>query len=206
MSTLYEKATSILVEKEDKILPTNIRKDIKIFNVDGILENKVKLFNTIEQMHQDSAIQENDLALVFREEAKPVTEDIEFDTCLFPMQVRLSEAFSGTASCSFEAVDSGSYASLYANLSTTECRCSYYGDTTSIDITYTSEDGIIYTRTDTKAIVQELGTKLKYRNFSGEPLNSVFGNFIQVRSNSFDGLLLIVLIYNFELKMIGFTF
>lgn len=38
MSTLKEKAENILTEKEEKIIPENIKKDISIFNVTGTYE------------------------------------------------------------------------------------------------------------------------------------------------------------------------
>ena len=41
MSTLKQKAQDILDEKEEKIIPENIKKDIQIFDVTGTLEEGV---------------------------------------------------------------------------------------------------------------------------------------------------------------------
>ena len=72
MSELKTNLQEILQEKQEKIIPENIKKDVQIFDVVGTLEggtttSGVKLFETEEEMQADSAAQEGDLAIVYNQ-------------------------------------------------------------------------------------------------------------------------------------------
>lgn len=187
MSTLKEKAQDILNEKTEKIVPENIKKDITIFDITGTYEGSedVKLFDTIEDMQQDETIQENDLALVYREELVPIDGNTKFDSCVFPSEVVLDEAVSDNILGRFRSIGSGWFDGS-VELSSSSFRFDGYGDK-EVRITYTSSDGITYTRTDSGEEKVEFGTTLIYESW-GDPFPEVFGNFMKVGGNYFDGV------------------
>ena len=76
MTELEVKLQQIWTEKQDKIKPENIKKDIQIFDITGTYEGNsggVKLFETQEEMQQDPNANEGDLAVVYREEIQNMT-------------------------------------------------------------------------------------------------------------------------------------
>lgn len=107
MSELKTNLEQILQEKETKIIPENIKKDIQIFDVIGTYEGSgqttsgVKLFETEESMQADSSAKEGDLAVVYRSEIQNMTADTQTQYITFPETVKLPTAFSGSASCTF---------------------------------------------------------------------------------------------------------
>ena len=171
----------------------NIKKDVSILGVTGTYEGSggggsgdVKLFETVEEMQQDPSPNEGDLAVVYRKELTGVTEESEFDSCIFPNTVVLDEAFSGSISGSFRG-RSGGYFEGYVELSSSSFRFSGYGEIGEINIEYSSSDGITYVRTDSGEELQEFGTAIKYEPM-GEPWNNVFGNFMKIDGKYFGGL------------------
>ena len=191
MSTLLQKANEVLNVKQTKIIPENIKKDVQIFDIVGTLEEggagDVKLFETIEEMQEDTSAQEGDLAIVYREEIQAIDDTSEFDSCIFPNTVVLSSAFSGSIGGRFRAVDSSSgWFDGNVYMSSSNFRFDGYGDT-MIRVQYTSNDGITYTRTDGGEELQEFGTTIKWANEMGS-FNSVIGNFMKIGGNYFDGL------------------
>lgn len=73
MTELETKLSQILEEKQNKIIPENIKEGVQIFDIMGTLKSGgsssgVKLFETQEEMQQDPNANEGDLAVVYREE------------------------------------------------------------------------------------------------------------------------------------------
>ena len=189
MSELNDKLLEIKRQKDEYILPENLKKDVTVYGVTGTLESGsggVKLFDTVEHMQQDPSPSEGDLAIVYREEIQPVTAESEFDSCIFPNTVVLDEAFTGDISGRFGAVDSSSgYFDGNVDMSSSRFRFNGFGDK-NVRITYTSSDGITYTRTDGGEELQEFGVTIKYQPM--RPWNDVFGNFMKIGGKYFDGL------------------
>lgn len=147
----------------------------------------VKRFYTVEQMQEDPNSQEGDLSVVYREEIQPVTEESKFDSCIFPNEVVLDEAFTDNIYGSFRAVDSSSsYFNGNVEISPSRFIFDGYGDQ-MIRIQYTSSNGITYTRTDGGEELQEFGTVIKWED-SYEDFNNVIGNFMKIGGNYFEGL------------------
>ena len=193
MSDLQDKINLALVEKATKIIPENIKKDVTILGVTGTYEGSgggtvegVKQFSTIEEMQADTTAKEGDLAVVYREEIQPVTEESEFDSCTFPNTVVLDSAFSGNINGSFRSTGS-SYFDGSANMSSSRFRFTGYGESGQIRVQYESQDGITYTRTDGGEELVEFGTTIKWDD-RGDPFNSVIGNFMKIGGKYFDGL------------------
>ena len=147
----------------------------------------IKLFETQEQMQADPNPQEGDLAVVYREEIQPINEESEFDSCIFPNTVVLSEAFSGNINGSFRAVDSSSgFFDGNVSISSSRFRFNGYGESGQVRVEYESQDGITYTRKDSGEEIQEFGVTIKYQPM--QPWNDVFGNFMKIGGKYFDGL------------------
>lgn len=191
MSELQTKLLEIKRQKDTYIIPENLRKNVEVFGITGTLESgsgtgDVKLFDTVEHMQADSTAQEGDLAIVYREEIQPVTEESEFDSCTFPNTVVLDEAFSDNVFGSFRAVDPSVMFDGMVDVSSSSFRFDGYGDT-MVRVEYTSNDGITYTRTDGGEELQEFGTTIKWESMGG-PFNSIIGNFMKIGGNYFEGL------------------
>ena len=156
-----------------------------IVNVPQTGDVPIKLFKTKEEMNNSTGNKEGDLAVVYRDEIKPVTEDTEFNSCTFPNTVVLKEAFSGNIYGRFRAVDQSGRFDGMVEVSSSRFRFDGFGDT-MIQVQYTSSDGITYTRTDGGEELQEFGTTIKWEPM--EPWNNVIGNFMQIGESAFEGL------------------
>ena len=150
----------------------------------------VKLFDTVEHMQADPNPQEGDMAIVYREETQPITEDSEFDSCIFPKTVILDEAFTDEIYSYFISTNT-SY-KFDASVSLTSSSFEFSELFSSLTIQYTSEDGITYIRTDSGEELQEFGTTIKYdkehTEDDGQSWNNVYGNFIKIGGSYFEGL------------------
>ena len=150
-------------------------------------QGPVKLFTSIEEMNSSSGNHDGDLALVYKEEIQPVTAESEFDSCTFPNEVVLSEAFSENFYGDFRAVDSSSYFYGSVMLSSTSFTFYIYSESMQLEIKYSSSDGITYTRTDGGDTKIDFGTLITYEIRYGE-FNPLLGNFMKIKGNSFEGL------------------
>ena len=173
---------------DQNITAGNIKKDVEILGVVGTLESgssgDVKLFATEQAMQADPNPSEGDLAVVYREEVTSVTEESEFDSCTFPNEVVLSEAFTSNISGRFRSTGGGSFDGM-VELSSSSFVFDSWGDT-MVRVQYTSNDGITYTRTDGGEELQEFGTTIKWESW-GYPFNDVIGNFMKIGGNYFEG-------------------
>ena len=157
-----------------------------IVNVPQTGDVPIKLFKTVEEMNNSTGSKEGDLAVVYREEIQPITEESEFDSCTFPQTVVLKEAFTDNIYGRFRAVDSSSGRfDGNCDLSKKSFRFDGFGDT-MVRVQYTSSDGITYTRTDGGEELQEFGTVIKYEPMG--PWNNVIGNFMKIGGNHFEGI------------------
>ena len=145
----------------------------------------VKLFETVEAMQADPNPSEGDLAVVYREELIGVTEESEFDSCTFPNTVVLDSAFSGGIHGSFRGTDIG-WTSGYIDMSSSDFSFSCLGFSSHVNVEYTSQDGITYTRTDGGKELQEFGETIKWKD--EDPFDDVIGNFMKIGGKYFGGL------------------
>ena len=194
MSDLQANLEQILQEKTEKIIPENIKKGVQIFDIVGTLEqgtSGVKLFETQEEMQADTTAKEGDLAVVYRSEIQNMTADTQTQHITFPETVTLQEAFSGNASIELRAVDSSAMFNGNVTLDQNSFRFDGFTNTGMIMISYTSTDGINYTREEFMGNGEltnpvDLGTIIKVGN--SEAWNDVLGHFMQVGGNTFEGL------------------
>ena len=196
MSKLKDDLTQILQEKQEKIIPENIKKDVQIFDVVGTLESGtsgVKLFETQEEMQADESAKEGDLAVVYRSEVQNMTAETETQYISFPETVTLPEAFESSVYITLRGIDSSGMFEGNVRLDKTSFRFDGFSDNGMIRVEYTSTDGITYTRNTFEGDSGELsnpvdlGTLVKYEENMG-PWNEVLGYFMQVGGGVFEGL------------------
>lgn len=167
-----------------------VTKDIRTYaqaisNISG--GGEVKLFDTIAHMQSDPTAQDGDLAIVYREETQPITGESEFDSCIFPNEVVLDTAITSTLDGYFIPVSSSTGYYCEVRLSQGNFIFSSRGGSGSDkNITYTSSDGITYTRADGGNALQEFEASLIWASSYGN-FNSVFGNFINIGTPHFEG-------------------
>ena len=101
----------------------------------------------------------------------------------FPATVVLPSAFTGSAWVSLRDADYTS--DIMLDLSQTRMRCDIMGND-YISISYTSTDGITYTRTDTNAETIEFSSPVRCEY--QEEWNDILGYFLQVGGVEFGGL------------------
>lgn len=198
MSDLKTNLQEILQEKQDKIVPENIKKDVQIFDITGTYEGSgssttgVKLFETEEEMRADSTAQEGDLAVVYREDIQNMTVDTQAQYITFPETVTLPEAFTGNVYCMLRAVDETVMFDGQVQFSATSFRFEGYTESGMISVRYTSTDGINYTRTtfigDSGDLTNpvDLGTVIGV--YMPEEWNNNIGYFMQIEGMAFGGL------------------
>lgn len=199
MSDLKTNLQEILQEKQDKIIPENIKKDVQIFDVTGTYEGSgsptggdVKLFETEEEMQADSTAQEGDLAVVYREEIQNMTANTQTQYITFPETVVLPEAFASDVYCGLRAVDETVMFDGQVMLNQSMFDFNGYTSSGMIRVRYTSNDGITYNRDefrgDSGALTNpvDLGTIVGV--YSSEEWDDNFGYFLQASGMNFDGL------------------
>ena len=191
MSDLKTNLEQILQEKETKIIPENIKKDIQIFDVVGTLESsssdyKIKLFKTEEEMQADKNANEGDLAVIYREEIQNMMVDTQTQFITFPETVTLTEAITGSYFCMLRAADDSAMFDGQIQLTSTMFRFNGYSETGMIRVQYESEDGINYTRTTEVTNPIDLGTAVHVE--MTEEWNDNFGYFMLIGGNTFEGL------------------
>ena len=195
MASLKEKSESILSEKQLNLLPENIKKDITVLGVTGTYEGSagVKLFETIENMNNDETAKEGDLAIVYRNEIQNMKANTQTQYITFPETVTLPEAFTSSSYLRLRAVDMSIMFDGNIQLDQTSFRFDGFSESGMIRVSYSSDDGITYTRdefmgeSDNLSNPVDLGTLVQVETEMGEWNNSL-GYFMLVVAPLFDGL------------------
>lgn len=144
----------IKLEKDSKLLPENIKKGVKIFDITGTLEQggastdaPVKLFDSVDDMNADTDAKEDDLALVYGEDISNWDGSSPVKQFVLPKKVVLPSAI--TSDLWLYGYSHGTvYVDIQGEITSSSANISIYGDE-SCDARYTSTDGITYERTDT---------------------------------------------------------
>jgi len=191
MSTILEVSNEILQEKNEKIIPENIKKGIKIFDIEGALEagaatEGVKLFSTVEEMNADTTAEVGDLALVYKDATGNATVNSRFSKAIFPNTVKLSTAVSDYIEIMYRAVDSSIMFECWGQLDSNRFMMECYTDSSNIRIQYESSDGINYSRTDGGEEEVDFGVEIYY--YYAEYWNDAIGYFIKTGTKEFEGL------------------
>ena len=199
MTELEQKLRDIADEKDLKILPENIKKDVQIFDVIGTYEGSgggtvegIKQFATEEEMQADETAKEGDLAVVYREEIQNMTADTQTQFITFPETVVLPEAFTSDAYCMLRAVDETVMFDGQVMLNQSMFDFNGYINTGMIRVIYTSSDGITYNRdefmSDSGDLTNPVDLSTIVGIYSPQNWNDNLGYFMQVGGNVFGGL------------------
>ena len=184
MSNLYNKLKMIQKDKNDNLLPENLKKGVTLLGVQGTLEPSlktgVKLFKTQEEMQADTTAKEGDLATVYRSDIKSISNGDTITSITFPKTV----VFDTTITSSYNGrLRNSSEPRIYLNIQLDASRFSLFDMNGTIrEIEYSSTDGITYTRTDSNEDTYEIGET------TVEGLDEHICKFIQVGVNVFEGL------------------
>ena len=186
----YDELASML-----EVTPDKIKKGETILKIDGTYEGSrttdipVKLFETEEEMQADETAEEGDLAIIYRNEIRNMNADSKAQVISFPATVVLPSAISGSSSCTFR---SESYnTDMSASLSATRFRVIAYTSETSYSVSYSSTDGITYTKSSGPDSI-DLGEPIVC--YRPESWVDAFGYFMLCGGMVFDGL------YNYTLN------
>lgn len=163
-----------------------VTKDIRTYaqaiaNISGGGSSGVKLFNTIEHMQQDQTAQEGDLAVVYRDILVPPTPGDTINAITPPSVVVFDTAVTGSHSTMLM----GTMVNINCEVTSTDCTIEdWMGMIIPTPITYTSSDGLTYTRTDSGASRYDLGEDITISTVRPDTISLMF---FSVKDKSFDG-------------------
>lgn len=184
---------------DENLKSENIKKDVSIFGVTGSLESssgQIKLFKTQEEMQADPDAKEGDYAVVYDDSPMKMEAGVYYNgslTMYFPKVVTLDEAVSSAISNKqWTMLD---YNDVGYSLTSSSFKFGTYDymedDITGEYATYTSSDGITYTRTTDK---DSITFELEYHVVLSTS-HSIIGNFLLLENGVFRGL------YKYDTKL-----
>ena len=157
-----------------------------IVNVPQTGDVPVKLFKTKEEMNSSTGNVEGDLALVYKNEQQNMTADMEVTAITFPETVTLPAAFTGNAHGRLRSVDSSVMFDGRCMLDKNSFSFNSWSKSGMIRASYTSTDGITYTRTSLQGDNPiKLPTAVKG---DANDWNDNFGYFMQIGASVFEGV------------------
>lgn len=192
-NTLQKKLNEILTDKNTNLLPENLKKGIKCLGIDGTFEEKVKLFNTVEEMNSSTGNSEGTLAVVYGQNYENFASDSATTVLWFDETVVLDTAQTEDDSMRLTGMLGDNF--LDGNAEITSTSFNFYASThtVSCSVKYTSTDGITYTRTSIKGADEANPNKITLdvpMQFMPEakPYNEIFGKFIKIPMMFFEGI------------------
>jgi hypothetical protein len=192
-NTLQEKLNEILTDKNTNLLPENLKKGIKCLGVDGTFEEKVKLFNTVEEMNSSTGNSEGTLAVVYGQNYENFASDSAATALWFDETIVLDVAQTEDDSMRLTGMLGDNF--LDGNAEITSTSFDFYASTHTVNcsVKYTSTDGITYTRTSIKGADEvnpnkiTLDVPMEFMPDS-KPYNKTFGKFIKIPMMFFEGI------------------
>lgn len=199
MANLNEQLNELQIARDEmKIALLNkgqsVTKDIRTYanaisnivieqNGEIVTKEGIKLFKTTEEMNSDLEAKEGDLAVIYREDISNWNGNTPVSQFVFPRQVVLSQV--GEGYCYGYASSGSVYVDIDSSISATGASFRIYGNS-SCNIQYTSEDGLIYNRTDSYAdtiVISDSPIAINMYEWS-----DICGNFMLTGGNVFEGL------------------
>lgn len=162
----------------------------KILNISTGGGEGIYLKNTVEEMEGIENPKENDFCVVYDKVIEGVTEDSVFQVMILPNTVVLDASFTDFVSVNYESTDPSIFAMVDCSLDQQQFRIrggiDINGDFTSINVIYTSSDGITYIKEEPIESSVNLGTTVKLSEYS--EWNNLIGKFIQITEINFEGI------------------
>lgn len=164
----------------------------------------VKLFETEQAMQADTTAKENDLAVVYRNDIKSVSNGDTITSITFPRTVIFTEAITSSY---YGRLRNRKEPRIYLDIQLDASRFMLFDMNNTIrEIEYSSTDGITYTRTDSNEDTYEIGETIV------QDLDEHICKFMQVGGNVFEGLykytsyqLLNLILYNLDINNYDFN-
>ena len=142
--------------------------------------------STIEERDAITDMVEGDVCVVYYANVSNATATSEFQKAKFPNIVVLPEAVTDYIDLMYRATDHSIMFDCWGSLDSSSFRMDCSTDTGNIRISYTSNDGITYTRTDGGNESVDFGTTIKHDY--PEMWNDAIGYFILIGALNFDGI------------------
>lgn len=180
---LIENLQAIKTEKDTKIIPENIKKDIQIFDITGTYEgstaSNIYLYSDLQEMLSDSSKPEGTFGVVYEDRRTHPTAGDTLTEVFLPPVVVLSEAVTES-----KFYDDGT-GKLMIDISSDQMYFqymdgAYYGSTS-----YTSEDGITYTCYSPTGVTIKMNDYTIVRESQHGTWDDVFGEFMVLRKYVF---------------------
>ena len=203
MATELEiKLNEIQEEKNSKIIPENIKKDVQIFDVVGTYEGSgasaiegAKIFTSVEEMMSTTDQSDNTYGIVYYDNTKPTEKDKTYNYIFMPETVVLDTPVTSTLQGYFMA-EGDSFGTVDISLSAAAAQIRCQGVVTdnaviSATIYYASDDGITYTINSpeyaNKIITFYAPTTFTPYSSTYYTWDDRFGEFMRTGSMWFDG-------------------
>ena len=167
---------------EDKINASDFPTEIEN------IKTGIQQFSSVDEMNESTNNKVGDLAIVYCNSIGNATFESKFSRAIFPSVVVLDSALTTDTYIDviYRAVDESVMFDGFGNISSSEMFFEGYSESGQIRVSYTSSDGITYTRTDGGAEEIDFGTEV-YCPYD-DMWNDVIGKFVQVPVNNFNGL------------------
>lgn len=194
LSTFLSDVANAIREKkgtDEQIPAANFDTEIKSIPTGGG-SGDVKLFKTIDEMNADNSAKDGDLAVVYREEIQNMTSEAQTQYITFPETVTLPEAFTDSVYTMLRAVDSSVMFDGNIMLDNSSFRFDGWSESGMIRVSYSSTDGITYTRQEFTGDSGDLTNPVDLGTIvhceMPEEWNDTLGYFMQIVGSTFDGL------------------
>lgn len=181
---------SVIAEKVG-LTPEILTKGNTVLGIEGTAETgtsdtPIRLFSSKEELVVDENTKETDIGIVYNTDIQNLLPSSKFDYCTFPEQVVLPSAVTSSSS-GYLYDEEMSYENQYRiSLSSTSFYIMSYSDYSNI-VTYSSEDGITYTKTNETSEYTFAEKVYFYGTW-----NSNFGYFVQCVGGTFEGIYQVV--------------
>jgi len=186
LTPLDENLQKIKFQKDNYIVPDNIKSGINILGVIGDYRGEVKLFTTETQMNADTNKHEGDLAIVYSNTWDNITDTTVFSSCIFPSRVSLPSTITSTVSLGFSSISQSPTFNATGRLTRNSFGITFNtGNGSLINIEY-SGMGRSYSRTDGGSEIVDFGESIQWS--SNLTWDSAIGYFMQVNNVYFGGL------------------
>lgn len=185
MSTgLENKLNEILSEKNEKILPENIKRGVTIFGIEGKYRNSIKQYPNVDAMNADTDVEENDLAIIHSSTRTPMDASTVLVNAYFPKIVVLSEVVTETYTITISDPEQTELNTFVITLSPTRMDV-YNAFSDGYAYYWESVDGVTYT---SPAETNGLYTQLANLSIVDGEWNDLFANFIFSEVYTFGGI------------------
>lgn len=149
--------------------------------IEGIFREKAKQYDSVEELSFASDIEDGDIGVVLEMYTGNLQENMKFTECIFPSKVVLPKEL--IEEIIVDVVDNeGNSITNYARISKYDVNFQFIIDNKFIQIMYTSQDGITYTKMDNEDSFVDFKTEVMIESAWKDEI----GYFIQVDKQEYE--------------------